>query len=626
MSKQILFIAVAIAILLPIVEADAQTINTGRSVSLANSNPLNMYGVHAVTWNPANLGLKNNPAFSMRFPSISLSVGNNAFNPQYISDTFVEGKFLHQEDKDEIVGKLSEDKWELYGTAGMPAFGVSSGAIAFNFDLHSAGSAAIPGAVLEMALNGWVKDEMYNFDNVDEEAMIYSTVSLSAAKSMEYSFTSLITKLSLGATFKFILGYYYGNLERHDAYHVVSDEKIDAKGVFHYRHSKDGDGVGLDLGIVGYMPDIDSFIGLTIGNMFGNIHWTGVEVTETSYEIHDALDPDSLLGGSSYYENLFNKKDTTLIGESFKEPLPSYFMLSASKPLIIFNKESNLYISYYQGLNEAMGHSMTPRLALGSEWEIIPLLPIRFGVSFGGIEESVYSGGFGLNLKYFHLNFGASWQRGMLADAEGFSLAVTTDVMKPKPENVRKKEKRKKKRDLTAIIPTDKKALVTTDFDLERMEPGQKDYSVAMDPFRDGAVYYHFLKKKKKHKKYNTFFKQTAVVTGITKLAERIQVAIINKDERTMAKYLIFPDKKPVTEFESPLYVFVTETLHGSVKQALLLKVEADRLRKEVDKDFGKRESELKTTVILELEAAVEALEWSILRLPKLINTLGAAG
>lgn len=623
MRKQTLLLLLLVTLLVPAIDGDAQTLNTGRSLSLAKSNPLNMYGVHAVSWNPANLGLDNSPAFSMRFPSLSLTVGNNAFNPQYFSDTFVEDKFLYQEDKDEILSKVSAEKWDLYGYAGLPIFGVSNGPVAFNLDLHTAGNATIPKDVLVMALNGWVKDETYNFDKVDEKAMIYSTVSLSAAKAMDYSFTPLITKLSLGVTFKYIFGYYYGNLERHEAYQVVSDEKIDTKGTFHYRNSKEGDGVGLDLGAVGYLPDIDSFVGLTLGNVIGDIHWTGVKVTETTYELHDGLDINHITD-PEYYDTLFHKKDTTLIGESFRAPLPTYFMLSASKPLIIFDKESNLYISYYQGLNHAMGHSTTPRLALGSEWEIIPLLPIRFGISFGGIEESVYSGGFGLNLKYFHLNFGASWQRGLLADAEGFSLAITTDIMKPKTDNFR--ETKKRTAEMEAALPADKKALVTSDFGLERMEPGQKDYSVAMDPFRDGSVYYHVLKKNKKHKQYNDFFKQVAVVQGITKLAERILIAMINEDERTMAKYMIFPDQRPVTKVESPLYQFVTKTLRGSVKQVLLLQVEADRLLNEVDNDFGQKDSELKTTVITELEDAKQKLEMCLVRMPKLINTLGAEG
>jgi hypothetical protein len=40
----------------------------------------------------------------------------------------------------------------------------------------------------------------------------------------------------------------------------------------------------------------------------------------------------------------------------------------------------------------------------------------------------VLSGGFGLKSGYYELNVGGSWQRGILAGAKGFTVAVTNYI------------------------------------------------------------------------------------------------------------------------------------------------------------------------------------------------------
>ena len=76
---------------------------------------MSMYGSQAIGWNPANLGLHENPASSLTLLSFSTSLGNNAFSPKYIGNTFVEGDTLDHAKIEDILGKMSASKLKLYG-------------------------------------------------------------------------------------------------------------------------------------------------------------------------------------------------------------------------------------------------------------------------------------------------------------------------------------------------------------------------------------------------------------------------------------------------------------------------------------------------------------------------------
>jgi len=378
-----------------------------------------MFGVYAAGWNPANLGLKANPAFGVTFLSVGTSFGNNAFTPEYIGKTFVEGDTLTDEKIAEILGKVEANDLGIYGFSGIPILGVSIGPYALNIDGFALARGSIASDLLALGLRGPVRDEVYRFDDFDLQAMGYVSASFSFAKRLHPS--GLLKELSIGATFKYISGAGYLDLvEKHGSLQITR-EKISTDGFFKLLESRTGDGVGLDLGVATVVEPLDIYCGLTAGNLIGSINWTDVTAREVRFFRDDGLDIDSLTD-KRYVEHLFNQNDTSYSVGSVTSSLPSYILLSVAKALL--GGRVNLYGSYYQGLDDAPGHSRTPRLALGSELMFVPLFPVRFGFSVGGTEGFQVSGGFGLKLPGYQLNVGGSYQRGVFAGAQGLSLAV----------------------------------------------------------------------------------------------------------------------------------------------------------------------------------------------------------
>lgn len=418
-GKNIILISAVLLFVLATM-SPSQVIRTGRSVGLAGSNMTNMMGAHARGWNPASLAMPSRPGFNLAMASFSGSFGNNAFTPQYISDTFVKDAELSEQIKDDILSKLDADRFKLNAFVGIPVIGVAVDKFAFNIDSHIIVRTAIPADLFRLALRGPKVDQVYHFDNLSGESISFWSASLSTAKRLTP--WGPFDAFSVGATFKYLGGIAMQNLDRRSGTMLITHENLYADGSFRNLIATSGDGVGLDLGVAARFdkPDID--IGLILGNLVGAIAWSDVEAKEKQVYRNEGVNLDSLTN-SGYWKRFFNEVDTTYNIGDYRTSLPTYVILGAEK--LILRDLINLSASWYQGLDEDSGGSLSPRFAVGAEMYFIPILPLRAGISFGGYEEFQLTGGFGLRLPGYQFDLGASWERGIAANAQGFTIAVT---------------------------------------------------------------------------------------------------------------------------------------------------------------------------------------------------------
>jgi len=399
----------------------AQVTRTGRSVGTAGAGSAAMFGVQAVGWNPANLGLSANPGLSITSLSFETSIANNSFTPTYISDTFVEGEVLDSLTKAEIIGKLKADDFKIYPHLTAPVFGVSVGKYAFNLDSHTYVQLRMPPDIFRMALTGPVVDEAYDIGAVEGEAYSYWTGSISAAKPLTPP--SFLSELSLGATFKYIGGVGYGTLDKHNGEILITHEHIGVSGDYTLLYSTAGDGVGLDLAAAGWIKKFDLYCGVTFGNIIGSVNWTGVEAKDFSFELdEDGIDMERLTD-EEYLKNLFSDSTVTRDAADVRMPLPRYLLFSGGRSFS--EGRVKTMMSWYQGLNESAAQSRTPRISLGTELNYVPVLPLRLGFALGGLAGTEFTTGLGIKLPGYQLNVGVSWQRGLFLGAEGFSIAIT---------------------------------------------------------------------------------------------------------------------------------------------------------------------------------------------------------
>lgn len=112
---------------------------------------------------------------------------------------------------------------------------------------------------------------------------------------------------------------------------------------------------------------------------------------------------------------------------SFSTSLPTTLRLGAtfqSEKLPFLNwlpGRMLLALDYNQGLNESMGNTKKPRLSAGMEYRLIPLIPLRTGISMGGGDNFRWAIGFGLDL--YALSWDLSTENfGMLFSPKSFNM------------------------------------------------------------------------------------------------------------------------------------------------------------------------------------------------------------
>ena len=184
-----------------------------------------------------------------------------------------------------------------------------------------------------------------------------------------------------------------------------------------------GKGVGFDLGLNGELLNgLRVAVSLTD---IGSISWDQ-NLVETygaySLTVTDPFNPpaqDSLKNGFKGY----NKP-----GKPFSTPLPTKFRAGAAfetknTPGLRFLPGNFLVeMDYEQGLNNSLGNSTIPRVSLGTEWRIIPILPLRTGVTLGGGDQFRWAFGFGLDFWIMSLDVGTE-NFAVLFTPKSFSMA-----------------------------------------------------------------------------------------------------------------------------------------------------------------------------------------------------------
>ena len=95
--------------------AFAQNVMTPLSIGTAGTFATQARGDDVIGWNPANLGLRDNPEFSISFgiipivPIPAIRLENNAVSISWLSDYLFSGKYLDANAKNEMLGVFTDD-------------------------------------------------------------------------------------------------------------------------------------------------------------------------------------------------------------------------------------------------------------------------------------------------------------------------------------------------------------------------------------------------------------------------------------------------------------------------------------------------------------------------------------
>ena len=392
--------------------ADAVGLSIARSAGMAGAYMGMASGVEASRYNPANLGLTSHQRTGLLLAGAGVTFANNSFS---LADyNKYSGAILTQADKDYILGKIPVEGLIVSADAEASVAGVANGSIALAFTGQAGAEMNLGHTVLDLLLNGNAYGDTLKLQSMYGSAIAYGGVGVS------YGFPVLALgnrQLAFGVTAKYLKGFYYNDIVRLTGDAVTLTTGFAGDGSIILNTAQGGTGYGLDFGAALKLSEHYT-AGISLYNAVSRIRWDYKPKEEGFLYSFDSLYVGSVADSLSVTQNY------TRTINPFVTSLPRVLRTG------IANTTGRLQwaFDWTQGFTLAPGSSTKPRVALGAEWRLIPLVPLRAGYALGGSQGAQLAGGAGLDLGPLYFDFAALSASGTGSGARGLQLAVSSGL------------------------------------------------------------------------------------------------------------------------------------------------------------------------------------------------------
>ncbi len=436
----ILLTILALFIILP-GTAQAFRINHARAIGFGGSLGTTPRGVEVVGWNPAFLGLQDNPRMSFNTPLVNVGfrISNDAFSINELEQYFQDGKLLASSDKQAILDEIGGDAFELRGGANAMIGGVSFPTnqvnMAVTIDMIATGDAEIDKDFLEFALYGYTLDDVgveKAFHEMLLEGVVLTRLGLTFAKQFqefEILDAEWLDELSAGISFYYNYGLEYGSMDHFDGSYYVQEDpdgNIMRMNGLVQLISPDfgkGSGVGLDMGVAAKVLNRRGVVGLSLLNIVGTVNWTNIERRVYGLSVDEAPPLEGLDDFNDWFDENFEPLDTLTSADDHSQQLPKYILLTGGWWL---QEDWLITGTYRQGLNRVAGGTTIPRLSVGTEYMVHPMVPIRCGLGVGGRSGINWGIGSGIRYRCWQSDIGIGYEKGIFNSASGMSFGIST--------------------------------------------------------------------------------------------------------------------------------------------------------------------------------------------------------
>jgi hypothetical protein len=381
------------------------------SLALGDNYTALARGYNAVTWNPAGLGMPDNP-----FMSFSVAGrGAAGMDPISLSDLAkYSGVVVPNAVLASWLSRVQAQGGQKLDAEGAGSFALSVGPFAVQLSTNAYERGKLSPDAIEVllygntGLTGTPRD--MNFKGSRTEAAVTTTAAASFGQSVDIGAGPLTQHLAIGATVKYIVG--NALLLGEDAGSQLNANPLALNVQFPIIQSdtslngmpQRGHGVGLDVGAAWEFGPFAA--GATIQNLVNTFRWNVNEMyfrpggatfsnATTRQTSFDAMSmsalPDSLRARASA---LGVEVDAMRFTPSLN--------VGASMTVLPF---LTAMADVRQNLGDGMRIAERTHVGAGAELRLIPFIPIRAGLSLisGGY---VASAGAGLEVGFFHLNAG----------------------------------------------------------------------------------------------------------------------------------------------------------------------------------------------------------------------------
>lgn len=388
---------------------------TARALGMGGAYTALARGAHAQAWNPANLGLPDNPSFSMDIFSVGANLSNNSFT-KHMYDQY-NGKYWDSEAIADILDHIPSNGLAMDVGASVRMLSFSKGRFALTFGADGGGFLRMDKSIFDLLLNGNELNKTYTLENAKGETMSVGYLGLSWGQPIEVDFADCF---AIGWTTYIMHGIAYGHLDQSDVSVKTTVNGFNMDGTYRTSYGLGSFGMGIDLGAAARMND-QWTLSAGLMNLLSRVSWSTDAEASQGYFGGDSL---AVLDFSDDDEkDDFQDSSWTVKGQSLSRGLPVVFRVGTA-----YAYEDVLFTAdYIQGFKRRVWTATTPQLSLGAEWRKIKWLPLRMGFAFGGNLGVGTSFGFGLRPGRFALDLGIL-NRGFVTSGASKGLYLGLDI------------------------------------------------------------------------------------------------------------------------------------------------------------------------------------------------------
>lgn len=411
--------------------AQEERTNT-RGMGMAGTYVVASRGLDAVGINPANLAYQEGKTVTIGFIPFGIHLGSNFLDYDLYTTYFTGidtdsgrvGKYLTNQDKQRILDAFPSGIGSLFTNVDLRLFGVAVevpriGTFAFTVSEHLDGFVNVPKDYFEFFLYGNPPGTVRNFGESDAQAAWTREYSLSYGRELQ---RLVFTKtLEAGISLKLIHGFGYAGLERFNTRLETASNGVltgavgyatksaradfmgdENSGEYSFFPAPAGVGFAVDLGVSALVKDFIS-VGISLTDV-GSMSWTR-NTTEVSVETTLVVDDPLATSQNDAIENSLKGKKRDI--DEFYTTLPTQLRIGVALQIDKWPGTQDfpgsllVELDYNQGFKDVPGSTTTPRFSLGIEYLPLDWLPIRTGLSVGGMDRFNVAFGFGLNLGAF---------------------------------------------------------------------------------------------------------------------------------------------------------------------------------------------------------------------------------
>jgi len=413
----------------PVLRGGEQT--NVRALGMARTFVASSRNLDAVGINPAGLYAPEDATVTFSLLPLGVNVGSDFLSYGMYNDLFtgVDGpggrvaKNLTDSDKQRLLDAFPGGLGRLGGEAEVRSFGLALhigglATVSATVTDRISADAQIPSSYARLLLYGMSPNSTSDLSGTRGAAAWMREYALSGA--LPVPTFGLVEHLTAGLSLKLMHGYAYEELSRNNSLlstgvNGVLDGSVDLAGVESVTPKPApfplpaGTGIGVDVGFTAQLNDYMT-AGLSVTDI-GSINWnTGVKEFYGQGSIH----LDDVLNSAQRDSLQHALTGRTRDGKAFTTALPTALRLGVAFDLQnlhwikkVLMGDLLVECDYNQGFNNFPGSTTIGRFSIGTEYKPWSFIPLRTGVSFGGLDRFNFALGFGLHLGLFQLDVGS---------------------------------------------------------------------------------------------------------------------------------------------------------------------------------------------------------------------------